>query len=327
MPAGVFERVRQTFLDDPVRGHVQTGRQVVDLALDRQIDRKPGRAHAGDQILDSAQARLRRQRGAVVVKSQHAEHPSHLLQRLAAGALDRAERLARGALAVAQHAPRPARLQQHDADRVRDDVVQLARDPRPLLGDRCMGSLVGLALDLIRATLQRALAGTAAAHDAASNERAAEEHDEEAEIGDRDRVAGLDRGGRHGDRDQDGRGAGHATLAVGARRIERDHDSEQERGRLGKLRGRDVRQLDDAEPEDERQQRPPAPPRERTEEREADGERKRPVAELRLSDDFEQEQGAECDHDEHVEPAGDEAPDRHGETVRPRRARCHRPRE
>ena len=139
------------------------GGSVVDLALDRQIDRKPRCAHAGRR---DPRGRRRPGCGASEAPSSSrrsdAEHPSHLGQRLPGRSARscRAPR-ARRPIAVAQHAPRRARLQQHDADRVRDDVVQLVRDPRPLLGHRCMGSLVGLALDLVRATLQRALAGTA----------------------------------------------------------------------------------------------------------------------------------------------------------------------
>ena len=97
------------------------------------------------------------------------------------------------------------------------------------------------------------------------------------------------------------------------------------RGRLGKLRGRDVRQLDDAEPEDERSS---GHRRRHASELKTRGRRgaQRPVAELRLSDDSSRNRAQSATR-EHVEPAGDGAPDRHGETVRPRRARCHRPRE
>ena len=57
--------------------------------------------------------------------------------------LDRLERLA-GALGVAvEHAPRALGLRDHHPDAVRDDVVQLARDPRPLLAH---GDALALAL-------------------------------------------------------------------------------------------------------------------------------------------------------------------------------------
>ena len=47
-----------------------------------------------------------------------------------------------------EHLAAAARLDDDDRDRVRDDVVQLARDPRPLLGDRCARPLVLVALEL-----------------------------------------------------------------------------------------------------------------------------------------------------------------------------------
>ena len=51
--------------------------------------------------------------------------------------------------------PHRADLQHHDADRVGDDVVQLARDPRALLGDRDPGRGLALALGVRRALLGR----------------------------------------------------------------------------------------------------------------------------------------------------------------------------
>ena len=67
--------------------------------------------------------------------AQQAEQPAHLAERLLAGVLDDVERVARLVELVVEHAPAAARLQDDDADRVGDDVVQLARDPRALLGD------------------------------------------------------------------------------------------------------------------------------------------------------------------------------------------------
>ena len=53
-----------------------------------------------------------------------------------------------------EHAPAAARLEDHDADRVRDHVVELARDPRPLLHDRGRGPpLLLLELSVVQAPL------------------------------------------------------------------------------------------------------------------------------------------------------------------------------
>jgi hypothetical protein len=50
-------------------------------------------------------------------------------------------------------APLRTRLRDHHRDVVRDGVVQLARDPRPLLHDRSAGGHVTLALGQLRASL------------------------------------------------------------------------------------------------------------------------------------------------------------------------------
>ena len=51
--------------------------------------------------------------------------------------------------------PDGADLEHHHADGVGDDVVQLARDPRALLGDGDAGRRLALALGLGRALLRR----------------------------------------------------------------------------------------------------------------------------------------------------------------------------
>jgi hypothetical protein len=53
-----------------------------------------------------------------------------------------------------QQAPDRACLETHHADAVADHVVQLARDPGPLVGDRRAGLLVALALELSGPRLQ-----------------------------------------------------------------------------------------------------------------------------------------------------------------------------
>ena len=51
--------------------------------------------------------------------------------------------------------PDRADLEHHHADRVGDDVVELARDPRALLGDGDAGRRLALALGVRRAFLGR----------------------------------------------------------------------------------------------------------------------------------------------------------------------------
>ena len=79
---------------------------------------------------------LRRQIVAVTGLSEEPEQAVQLQDRLAAGRLDRAQRLL-GLVAIAvEHDPGGARLDAHHADVVGDDVVQVTRDPHPLLEHR-----------------------------------------------------------------------------------------------------------------------------------------------------------------------------------------------
>ena len=65
------------------------------------------------------------------------------------------ERLPSSVERVGQPVPDGADLQHHHAHGVGDDVVQLARDPRALLGDRDPRRRLALALGLGRAHLRR----------------------------------------------------------------------------------------------------------------------------------------------------------------------------
>ena len=62
------------------------------------------------------------------------QETAHLGQRRAAGPLDAPERIAVVGLCLGKLVPDGADLEHHDADRVGDDVVQLARDASALLG-------------------------------------------------------------------------------------------------------------------------------------------------------------------------------------------------
>ena len=69
-----------------------------------------------------------------VLLAQHPQHPAHLLERVPAGGLDRAEGVARvGGAAVDDVLP-VAGLHGDDAHAVRHDVVQFPGDPQPLFG-------------------------------------------------------------------------------------------------------------------------------------------------------------------------------------------------
>ena len=93
----------------------------------------------------------------LVALAQHADEAAHLDERLAACRVDRGQRLARRGLLALEHALGRLRLHDHDAEAVRDDVVQLARDPGPLGCRR--GQCLDLPLALSRA-LRTASAST-----------------------------------------------------------------------------------------------------------------------------------------------------------------------
>src|SRR5207237_513221 len=124
--ARVLERVRESFLDEPVGGEVDAGRKLLRIALDPQVDGEPGLARVLDELVEVGEARLRSKRGRLLGAPQHADHPPHLRERLASRLLADEQRLPFLPLVDPQEAPRPRRLHGHDADAVSDAVVHLA---------------------------------------------------------------------------------------------------------------------------------------------------------------------------------------------------------
>jgi hypothetical protein len=89
------------------------------------------------------------------VAAHGGQQAAHLAQGRAAGLLDPLERLAVLGEGIGELVPDGADLEHHHADGVGDDVVELARDPRPLLGHRDAGRRVPVPLGLGRAHLGR----------------------------------------------------------------------------------------------------------------------------------------------------------------------------
>src|SRR5262249_37082859 len=77
---------------------------------------------------------------------QHADQSAHLGERLPARLLDDQQRVAFALLVGPEQSPYAGSLDGHDADAMADDVMQLARDPRPLLRDRGTRTVLALAL-------------------------------------------------------------------------------------------------------------------------------------------------------------------------------------
>ena len=142
------------------------------LALDRELDRQAGGLEAARERADVPQRRLRRERELLVLAAEHAEQPADLGQRLAAARLDGQEGVA-GADGVALGEPaRPGGLHDHRAQRVGDDVVQLAGDPRALLLGSRGGPLGALVLEPLGLLAQRLVELRAVAQHAADQHRA-----------------------------------------------------------------------------------------------------------------------------------------------------------
>ena len=142
----VLDRVRQPFLDEAVRRQVDACRKLDRVALDAQVDRQSRLARLRDELVHVLEARLRRERRRLLRPPEHADEAAHLGERLAARLLDHLQRLALALLLGLEQAPHAGRLHRHHADTVADDVVELARDPRALLGDGRARLLLALAL-------------------------------------------------------------------------------------------------------------------------------------------------------------------------------------
>ena len=107
-------------------------------ALDLELDRQARAREPADEA---------RQSGAFLARPQHAEQPAHLLERLAAGLGDLRQRAAAASGSLGRGVAAAVGLGDHHRQRVRDDVVQLARDPRPLLRRPELRLLVALDLE------------------------------------------------------------------------------------------------------------------------------------------------------------------------------------
>ena len=134
----VLERVRQRLLDDAERGEVDGRGQGLQRALDLERDVETGRADLVDQAVEACEPRLR-----LVAGDPRCTTPS--TRRRSASA-------ARAALSIARIGCAGERwieledvvcgscLNDDDAQRVRDDVVQLSADARLFLRDRAVAT-------------------------------------------------------------------------------------------------------------------------------------------------------------------------------------------
>ncbi len=171
--------------------------------------------------------------------------------------------------------PCGACLDHHHAQAVGDGVVQLARDPRALVGDRQPRVLLALRLEL-RVAQPQLLDGLAPASD-----EVAEQPDGTADDPDDDQPDGVDRGrgagfaGREDEDDHDGdrdhgqrqRRQRPAPIHVRRDRVHRDQHAEADAGRWSRERGEDRREHGGGE----HRHRPPPPERDREGRRQREG--------------------------------------------------------
>ncbi len=141
--ARVLLHIGQGFLDDPVGGQVDGGGQFRALVGAGHGHRQAGAAEGVGQLLQAAQARRGFGGGlGVAALAEQADGGAEFVERAAAGLADVREGLL-GLVGPLVHDVRgDTGLHVHQGDVVGDDVVQIAGDPQPLLGDPAAGLLL-----------------------------------------------------------------------------------------------------------------------------------------------------------------------------------------
>jgi hypothetical protein len=131
---GVPRRVRQRLLDDPIRHEARRG---IDRRRVGEHERRSDVEPAGAEPLDEAR-QVDQAGSCAVTRAEHSDHAADLLQRLASDVLGPVERLS-GPSGVGREQPtRTGDVQHHDGQRVRHDVVHLARDALALGAGRVL---------------------------------------------------------------------------------------------------------------------------------------------------------------------------------------------
>jgi hypothetical protein len=153
------------------------------------------------ELVEPDQGRLRCQRELLLALAEQTEKSSHLAECLLSRRLDRVERTAslRG-LGIEQPSS-TASLHDDHADRVCDDVMELASDALPLFGHGGSGSLLLLSLEGVSALLERDLPLATVMDHPSDDPRDADEHSEEDGSPDIERLRVVH---RHGDPERGG---------------------------------------------------------------------------------------------------------------------------
>ena len=221
--------VRQRLLEDPIRREGDARGSAAWMPSTVTWTGRPESRACSTRRSSWSRPGLRREGRRALVGAQHAEEPPHLCHRLACGRLHTAQVVGLPRELRRQPPANRLGLDGDDADRVRDDVVELAGDATPLLGDSRGRLALALALgekyELVCLT-------DALANQATDPPRAAEEEAESDDVTRR----GLASGGERGkERDS---GGGHEVCQPafdgGAHRVARENDgAEQGQRRIG----------------------------------------------------------------------------------------------
>ncbi len=224
--AGVAQHVRQALLHDVGDGVGDVGGEARLLALGPQRHVEAAARGTRDERLHDAGAG----RGRSIV-GEEPDEASHVALRLVGCAGDRLERL-RGARRIIGDALSGAGLDHHDADGVRDDVVQVRGDARPFVAQRERRVRVVLLRELAPTLGELGRGEIAVAQRPARDPR----RDEDDEPRHRSVVRKRDRElHRRGDRDERDAGGGAALGPARQKQV----DGEQRRHAPGDAERRD----------------------------------------------------------------------------------------
>src|SRR5262249_3407954 len=140
---------------DSVGREIDTRRQWSRIAVDDDLDREPGITHLGCERLELRESGLWQKRQLLVARPEHVDETAHLLHRLSTGPLDRPQGSLRLLGLGAKDATSSVCLEHDHAERVPDNIVELASDTCPLLLDSSSSVLLAVTLQHVRALLKQ----------------------------------------------------------------------------------------------------------------------------------------------------------------------------
>ncbi len=161
----------------------------------------------------------------IAVGAQHREELAHLAHRRSRRLLDRGQRFERLSRVFGADQASGAGLDRYHAHRVSEDIVQLPRDPQPLLGDGAQRSLLSLSFQVHRPLLELRDQQPAGPHVVAEQPRAGDDEHRRGIGG-----ACLHRGGNPREQGRDDQDQARATVVqAGGGEVDDKRDGHNER--------------------------------------------------------------------------------------------------